>query len=116
VPVAAGGKPALTRWRRLDPRRHGSTLLLQPHTGRSHQLRVHLAWLGHPVLGDPLYGDPASAPRLLLHAVGLRLRHPVTGAPLRLRCAGHWGNFGSPLDGPPPFKPASPQLLQPRQL
>ncbi|WP_255000355.1 RluA family pseudouridine synthase [Cyanobium sp. Alchichica 3B3-8F6] len=111
VPVAAGGKPALTRWRRLDPCRSGSTLLLQPHTGRSHQLRVHLAWLGHPVLGDPLYGDPASAPRLLLHAAGLRLRHPVTGAPLRLRCAGHWGNFGSPLDGPPPFKPASPEPL-----
>lgn len=87
VPVSAGGKPALTRWRRLDPCRHGSTLLLQPHTGRSHQLRVHLAWLGHPVLGDPLYGDPASAPRLQLHAAGLRLRHPVTGAPLRLRAA-----------------------------
>ena len=116
VPVTAGGKPALTRWRQLDPRRHGNTLLLQPHTGRSHQLRVHLAWLGHPVLGDPLYGDPASAPRLQLHAVGLRLRHPVTGASLRLRCAGHWGNFGRPLDGPPRFKPASPQPLQPRQL
>lgn len=85
VPVEAGGKPALTRWRRLDPRRCGNTLLLQPHTGRSHQLRVHLAWLGHPVLGDPLYGDPASAPRLQLHAAGLRLRHPVTGRPLRLR-------------------------------
>ncbi len=81
VPVLAGGKPALTRWRRL----RGNTLLLQPHTGRSHQLRVHLAWLGHPVLGDPLYGDRASAPRLQLHATGLRLRHPVTGAPLRLR-------------------------------
>jgi tRNA pseudouridine32 synthase/23S rRNA pseudouridine746 synthase len=85
VPVVAGGKPALTRWRRLGSRWHGSTLLLQPHTGRSHQLRVHLAWLGHPVLGDPLYGDLASAPRLQLHAAGLRLRHPVTGVFLRLR-------------------------------
>ena len=85
VPVAAGGKPALTRWRRLGSRWHGSTLLLQPHTGRSHQLRVHLAWLGHPVLGDPLYGELATAPRLQLHAAGLRLRHPVTGVSLRLR-------------------------------
>lgn len=93
VAPAAGGKPALTRWRRLagDPAGRCSTLLLQPCSGRSHQLRVHLAALGHPILGDPLYGDPLSAPRLQLHALGLALRHPRTGAPLRLRCAGHWG-------------------------
>ena len=114
VPVARGGKSALTRWRRLNPPCPGmaagaqaiSTLLLQPHTGRSHQLRVHLAWLGHPVLGDPLYGgEPdglaAEAPRLQLHALGLRLEHPVTGEPLRLRCAGNWIDFGSPRDGQP---------------
>jgi tRNA pseudouridine32 synthase/23S rRNA pseudouridine746 synthase len=46
---------------------------------------VHLAALGHPVLGDPLYGDPAAASRLQLHGTGLRLRHPVTGEVLRLR-------------------------------
>ena len=62
-----------------------SLLLLQPRTGRSHQLRVHLAALGHPVLGDPLYGDPASAPRMQLHAAGLQLLHPATGKPLHLR-------------------------------
>jgi tRNA pseudouridine32 synthase/23S rRNA pseudouridine746 synthase len=67
-----------------------SLLLLQPRTGRSHQLRVHLAAIGHPVLGDPLYGDtlygePAAAPRLQLHAAGLKLLHPATGKPLHLR-------------------------------
>jgi tRNA pseudouridine32 synthase/23S rRNA pseudouridine746 synthase len=98
VPVAQGGRPALTRWRRLalgDPlpaavAPASSTLLLQPLSGRSHQLRVHLAWLGHPLVGDPLYGEPreahAPAPgRLQLHAAGLRLLHPITGRPLRLR-------------------------------
>ena len=86
VPVASGGKPALTRWRLLERGPRSSLLLLQPYTGRSHQLRVHLAALGHPVLGDPLYGNPAAAPRLQLHAAGLRLCHPATGLPLRLRC------------------------------
>lgn len=85
VPEAAGGKPALTRWRLLERGTCSSLLLLQPHTGRSHQLRVHLAALGHPVLGDPLYGDPATAPRLQLHAAGLRFRHPFTGESLRQR-------------------------------
>jgi tRNA pseudouridine32 synthase/23S rRNA pseudouridine746 synthase len=93
VPQESGGKAALTRWRTLqrDPAGRWSTLLLQPRSGRSHQLRVHLAALGHPILGDPLYGDPTAAPRLQLHALGLALRHPRTGAHLRLRCAGHWG-------------------------
>ena len=89
VPVAAGGKPALTRWRRLRQGAGGawSLLLLQPHTGRSHQLRVHLAALGHPILGDPLYGPEGDGPwpGLQLHAAGLRLRHPHSGLPLRLR-------------------------------
>ncbi|MCX5939463.1 MAG: RluA family pseudouridine synthase [Cyanobium sp. LacPavin_0818_WC50_MAG_67_9] len=85
VPVAGGGKPSLTRWRLLRPGQRASLLLLQPHTGRSHQLRVHLAALGHPVLGDSLYGDGAAAPRLQLHAAGLRFRHPVSGDVLRLR-------------------------------
>ncbi len=85
VPVANGGKPALTRWRLLERGARSSLVLLQPQTGRSHQLRVHLAALGHPVLGDPLYGDGAAAPRLQLHAAGLWLRHPVTAEALRLR-------------------------------
>jgi tRNA pseudouridine32 synthase/23S rRNA pseudouridine746 synthase len=90
VPLGQGGKPALTRWRVLRRFEGSSLLLLQPRTGRSHQLRVHLAALGHPVLGDPIYGDPlygepAAAPRLQLHAAGLQLLHPATGKPLHLR-------------------------------
>ena len=90
VPLESGGKSAFTRWRVLRRFVGSSLLLLQPRTGRSHQLRVHLAALGHPVLGDPLYGDPlygepAPAPRLQLHAAGLQLLHPATGKPLHLR-------------------------------
>jgi len=90
VPLGQGGKPALTRWRVLRRFEGSSLLLLQPRTGRSHQLRVHLADLGHPVLGDPIYGDPlygdlVPAPRLQLHAAGLQLLHPATGKPLHLR-------------------------------
>jgi tRNA pseudouridine32 synthase/23S rRNA pseudouridine746 synthase len=78
------GKPALTHWRvqERDPLGAHSRVALHPITGRSHQLRVHLAALGHPILGDELYGDAASrhaAPRLLLHACRLGLPHPVTG-------------------------------------
>ena len=90
VPLECGGKSAFTRWRVLRRFVGSSLLLLQPRTGRSHQLRVHLAAIGHPVLGDPLYGDtlygePAAAPRLQLHAAGLQLLHPATGKPLHLR-------------------------------
>ena len=90
VPLECGGKSAFTRWRVLRRFVGSSLLLLQPRTGRSHQLRVHLADLGHPVLGDPIYGDPlygepAAAPRLQLHAAGLQLLHPATGKPLHLR-------------------------------
>jgi tRNA pseudouridine32 synthase/23S rRNA pseudouridine746 synthase len=56
-------------------------VLLEPLTGRSHQLRVHLLSIGHPILGDALYGDAAlqaRAPRLLLHASELGFVHPVT--------------------------------------
>lgn len=77
------GKPSLTRfkvrWR--DPATACSAVELEPVTGRSHQLRVHLAALGHPILGDELYGGPAEqrAPRLLLHAMDLAFIHPATG-------------------------------------
>lgn len=112
VPLEHGGKPALTRWRWLAASPGGSSLLLQPHTGRSRQLRVHLAWLGHPVLGDRLYGGDSADGCLQLHAAGLKLIHQVTGEPLRLRCTGNWSDFGSSLDGQPgcrfPFKPLLP--------
>ncbi len=55
---------------------------LEPVTGRTHQLRVHMAAIGHPILGDALYGDAGSAPRLLLHASSLSFTHPASGEPL----------------------------------
>lgn len=77
------GKPSLTRWRVLehDASHDATRVELEPVTGRSHQLRVHLAALGHPILGDALYAQPvlqARAPRLLLHAWRLTFIHPVT--------------------------------------
>jgi tRNA pseudouridine32 synthase/23S rRNA pseudouridine746 synthase len=81
------GKPALTRWRVLarDAAGQRTRVALEPLTGRSHQLRVHMLALGHPMLGDPLYGTPqsqAAAPRLCLHACELGLAHPLSGEAL----------------------------------
>jgi len=85
------GKAALTEWRVLgfDELLQATRLALQPHTGRTHQLRVHLQSIGHAILGDALYAPPsvlARAERLLLHASELRLAHPLNGEPLLLRC------------------------------
>jgi tRNA pseudouridine32 synthase/23S rRNA pseudouridine746 synthase len=77
------GRPALTRYLVLTRDGTRTRLELHPVTGRSHQLRVHLAAIGHPVLGDDLYASPevvAMADRLLLHAQALSLAHPTTGA------------------------------------
>ncbi|PKN57546.1 MAG: RNA pseudouridine synthase [Deltaproteobacteria bacterium HGW-Deltaproteobacteria-14] len=86
--VDPAGKPARTRWRVLERDPDGSALLeLRPETGRSHQLRVHLLALGHPILGDRFYAPPAVvalAPRLMLHAASLTLRHPYSGDPLTI--------------------------------
>jgi tRNA pseudouridine32 synthase/23S rRNA pseudouridine746 synthase len=78
------GQPSCTCWRVLkhDPTGQTTRLELEPVTGRSHQLRVHLQALQHPILGDALYGTPTSlakAARLLLHATRLELTHPVSG-------------------------------------
>lgn len=75
------GKPSLTRWRVLSRDAAGTWLELEPVTGRSHQLRVHLMAIGHPIVGDALYGG-TPAPRLMLHASRLTLDHPFTGARL----------------------------------
>jgi tRNA pseudouridine32 synthase/23S rRNA pseudouridine746 synthase len=77
------GQPSRTRWQVLsiDAGSSTSRLSLEPITGRSHQLRVHLAALGLPILGDALYAPPAVAAqsaRLLLHATELSLSHPVS--------------------------------------
>jgi tRNA pseudouridine32 synthase/23S rRNA pseudouridine746 synthase len=82
------GKPSLTRWVVLerDIERRQTRVQLEPVTGRSHQLRVHLMAIGHPILGDALYAahDPPRAPRLLLHAQSLRFTHPVNGEQLHI--------------------------------
>jgi tRNA pseudouridine32 synthase/23S rRNA pseudouridine746 synthase len=89
------GKPSQTRWRSLafDEASGSTRVELEPLTGRSHQLRVHLQALGHPILGDALYAPAAlaaAAPRLLLHACVLGLAHPLSTEPMR-------------FESPPPF-------------
>ncbi|WP_354442342.1 RluA family pseudouridine synthase [Ottowia thiooxydans] len=73
------GKPSQTRWKVLA--RHETDqrarLILEPVTGRSHQLRVHLQATGHPIVGDTLYGPKDGSERLMLHACELKLRHPA---------------------------------------
>jgi tRNA pseudouridine32 synthase/23S rRNA pseudouridine746 synthase len=86
------GRPARTRYRVIgrDAARDASRVALVPETGRTHQLRVHMLSLGHPILGDPLYagGDAGSgADRLLLHAERLAFTHPVTGRRLAFSSA-----------------------------
>lgn len=77
----AEGRPAQTDWRVIRASDDESRVRLYPLTGRSHQLRVHMAETGHVILGDPLYatGEAADFPRLMLHAEGLRIRHPDSG-------------------------------------
>ncbi|PWE31656.1 RNA pseudouridine synthase [Pararhodobacter marinus] len=81
------GRPAQTDWRVLRTEGENSRVALKPITGRSHQLRVHMLAMGHPILGDPLYAEGAARdyPRLMLHAEELRLRQPMTGDALTFR-------------------------------
>lgn len=96
--IDAAGRPSLTRWRVLahesDAQEQAQTRLeLEPVTGRTHQLRVHLQAIGHAILGDALYADAATrarSPRLLLHARELAFAHPIGGQAM------HWHS-------PPPF-------------
>ena len=83
------GRPGLARWRVLQVEDDCTRLELAPLTGRTHQLRVHLQAIGHPILGDALYAPPAvqaMAPRLLLHACALQMAHPARDEVLALRC------------------------------
>lgn len=92
---AVRGKPSVTRWRMLEQNAVAGTtrVALEPITGRSHQLRVHMKAIGHPILGDALYAPnhiAAKSMRLLLHATRLELKHPKTAEPLK-------------FSSPPPF-------------
>lgn len=89
--IQADGKASQTRWRCVaqDTQNQSSRVELEPLTGRSHQLRVHMQAMGHPILGDVLYAPAqvqAMAPRLLLHACALSLAHPQSGAPMHWVC------------------------------
>ncbi len=73
------GKPSLTRYQVLSRNVNTTRVELEPVTGRTHQLRLHMAAIGHPIMGDALYGNAAGAPRLLLHACALSFAHPLSG-------------------------------------
>lgn len=81
------GKAAQTDWRVLRASDTESRVRLMPKTGRSHQLRVHMQSLGHPILGDPFYaeGEALAFDRLMLHAEELRVRHPDGGKGMAFR-------------------------------
>ncbi|MEX0306198.1 MAG: RluA family pseudouridine synthase [Ruegeria sp.] len=81
------GKPAVTDWRVVKYEGETTRVRLSPRTGRSHQLRVHMQALGHPILGDPFYADGAARdfPRLMLHSEELRLKNPEGGVSMKFR-------------------------------
>jgi 23S rRNA pseudouridine1911/1915/1917 synthase len=80
--VVASGRPARTRYEVLERLRGHTLLRCDLYSGRTHQVRVHLAAFGHPVAGDRTYGGGSAAPRTMLHAWRLKLRHPRTGEEL----------------------------------
>ena len=91
--VSPEGKPSLTEFTVLERRGELCKLALRPITGRTHQLRIHCAYMGYPILGDPQYGNPASMEKSaqlglqsqLLCARELKFTHPITGQALCLR-------------------------------
>ena len=87
--VVAGGRPAVTHWEVLARYPGVTHLRCRLETGRTHQIRVHMAYIGHPILGDTVYGTKKPVPGLTgqcLHATGLRFLHPRTGRPVELTC------------------------------
>ncbi len=83
------GKAAQTEWQTITHEGNITRLHLTPITGRTHQLRLHMEAMGHPILGDSLYGTPqsrAAAPRLQLHATTLSFQHPVSSKTCTLSC------------------------------
>ncbi len=87
--VVTGGRRAVTHWRVLERFQGFTYVECRLETGRTHQIRVHMAYLGHPILGDTVYGSKKAVPGLqgqCLHAVGLRFLHPRTGEAVELSC------------------------------
>ena len=86
---AEHGKPSLTHWRVLarDLEARTTRVELEPVTGRSHQLRVHLLSIGHAIVGDALYAPQHAVPRLMLHASALTIPHPVDASVLNFSSA-----------------------------
>jgi len=99
--VLESGRPAVTHWRVREAFARAALLEVTLETGRTHQVRVHLTHMGHPVLGDPVYGrglnpkgslearrtEAALIPRQALHAFRLRFRHPATGEEMTIEAA-----------------------------
>jgi len=86
--VVKGGRPAITRYDLIEDLETNALLAVEPRTGRTHQIRVHLAWLGHPIVGDRLYGyrkQRIGLKRLFLHASELHVDSPSTGERLEFR-------------------------------
>ena len=84
------GKPSKTLWDAIAREANATSVRLTPLTGRTHQLRVHMATIGHPILGDTLYASGealSAAPRLQLHAETLGFTHPVTGEAMEFEAA-----------------------------
>lgn len=81
------GREAVTNWRVQRYDGETTRVQLMPKTGRSHQLRVHMLELGHPILGDPLYAPDPGDGRMMLHSTELRIKHPNGGHSLRFQSA-----------------------------
>lgn len=87
--VGEGGKESRTHYEALATDGEITLVRLHLETGRTHQIRVHMAWLGYPLAGDTMYGtDETVMPRHALHCASMRFEHPISGVPL---------SFGSPL-------------------
>ena len=87
--VQRGGRHAVTHWEVIARYPGVTHVRCRLETGRTHQIRVHMAYIGHPILGDTVYGAKKPVPGLTgqcLHAVGLRFIHPRTGQPVELHC------------------------------